>query len=112
MVRPYESGQGIESVRPAADLTGFEDSNSSANVGIDSKAAGQGMSLSNIGDTVALLNNGNNGDSVPATVPGSELVRLTRQRLKLGPHPQQIRRSPQCNQRFAGRSRPSGGVAV
>jgi hypothetical protein len=47
------------------------------------------MSLSNIGDTVALLNNGSNSDSVPATVPGSELVRQTRQRLNLGSHPQQ-----------------------
>jgi hypothetical protein len=64
-------------------LTGFEDSNSSANVGIDSKAAAQGMILSNIGENTALLNNGSNGDSVPATVPGSELVRLTCQRLKL-----------------------------
>ena len=50
-------------------LTGFEDSNSSANVGIDSKAAGQGMILSNIGEILALLNNGSNADSVPATAP-------------------------------------------
>jgi hypothetical protein len=32
----------------------------------------------NIGENLALLNNGSNGDSVPATVPGSELFRLTR----------------------------------
>jgi hypothetical protein len=51
--------------------TGFEDSNSSANVGIAGKAAGQRMILSNIGENLALLNNGSNGDSVPATVPGS-----------------------------------------
>jgi hypothetical protein len=37
----------------------------------------------NIGENLALLNNGSNGDSAPATVPGSELVGLTRQRLKL-----------------------------
>jgi hypothetical protein len=43
----------------------------------------RGWSLSNIGENLALLNNGSNGDSVPATVPGSELVGLTRQRLKL-----------------------------
>jgi hypothetical protein len=60
--------------------TGFEDSNSSANVGIDSKAAGQGMILSNIGDNLVLLDNGSNGDSVPAIVPGAELGRPTRQR--------------------------------
>ena len=53
----------------AAHLTGFEDSNSSANVGIDSKAAGQGMILSNIGEILALLSN---GDSVPAAVPSGE----------------------------------------
>jgi hypothetical protein len=47
------------------------------------------MVLSNLGENLALLNNGSNGDSVPATVPGSELVRLTRQRLNLGPHPYQ-----------------------
>jgi hypothetical protein len=32
------------------------------------------MVLSNIDEHPALLNNGSNGDSVPATVPGSELV--------------------------------------
>src|SRR5919106_853510 len=67
--------------------TGFEDSNSSANVGIDSKAAGQGMIPPNIGENLTLLNNGSNGDSVPATVPGSELVRPTRQQLNLEPLP-------------------------
>jgi hypothetical protein len=60
--------------------TGFEDSNSSANVGIDSKAAGQKMTLLNIGENLALLSNGSNSDSVPATVPESELIRPTRQR--------------------------------
>jgi hypothetical protein len=67
----------IEPARRAARLTGFEDLNSSANVGINSNAAGQGMVPSNIGEKLALLNNGSNGDSVPATVPGSELIRLT-----------------------------------
>jgi hypothetical protein len=73
----------------AAHLTGFEDSNSSANVGIDRKAAGHGMVPSNMGENLTLINNGSNGDSVPATVPGSGPVRLTRQRLNLGPHPYQ-----------------------
>jgi hypothetical protein len=41
------------------------------------------MILPNIGDNLALLNNGSNGDSVPAPVPGSELVQLTLQRLNL-----------------------------
>ena len=49
--------------------TGFEDSNSSANAGIDSKASDQGMVPSNIGENLALLNNGSNGNSVPGTVP-------------------------------------------
>ena len=49
--------------------TGFEDSNSSTNVGIDSKAAGKKTILSNIGENLALLHNRSNGDSVPATVP-------------------------------------------
>jgi hypothetical protein len=43
------------------------------------------MILCNINENLALLNNASNGDSVPATVPGPELVRLTRQRLNLGP---------------------------
>jgi hypothetical protein len=60
------SADSIEGV-PAT----FEDSNSSGNVGIDSKATGQKMILSNIGENLALLNNGGNDDSVPATVPGS-----------------------------------------
>jgi hypothetical protein len=66
-------GGGRESTRlsRAAAHTGFEDSNSFANVGIDSKAAGQRVILSNIGENLTLLNNGSNGDSVPATVPGS-----------------------------------------
>jgi hypothetical protein len=51
-------------------LTGFEDSNSSANVDIGSIAAGHGIVLSTMGDNPALLNNGSNGDSVPA-VPGT-----------------------------------------
>jgi hypothetical protein len=63
----------IEPARRAARLTGFEDSNSSTNVGIDSKAAGQGTVLSNIDENLTLLDNAGNGDSVPATVPGSEL---------------------------------------
>jgi hypothetical protein len=71
----------------AAHLTGFEDANSSANVGIDSKAAGQRVILASIGENLTLLNNGGNGDSVPATVPGPELVRLTREWLHLRPHP-------------------------
>jgi hypothetical protein len=69
---------------PAPSLathTGFEDANSSTNVGIDSKATGQRPAPFNIGENLALLNNGSNGDSVPRTVPGSELVRLMRQRL-------------------------------
>jgi hypothetical protein len=49
--------------------TGFEDSNSSENVGIDSQAAGHGTVPSSMGENLALLNNGGNGDSVPATVP-------------------------------------------
>jgi hypothetical protein len=36
------------------------------------------MILSDIGENLTLQNNGSNGDSVPATVPGSEVVRLTR----------------------------------
>jgi hypothetical protein len=39
------------------------------NVVKGSKAAGQGMISPNIGENLALLNNGGNGDSVPATVP-------------------------------------------
>jgi hypothetical protein len=61
-------------------------------VGIDSKAAGQRMILPNIGKNLSLDNNGSNGDSVPATVPGSELVGLTCQRLNLGRHPHQLSR--------------------
>jgi hypothetical protein len=60
----------------AAHLTGFEDSSSSENVGIDSKAAGQRLIIANIGANMALLDDGSNGDSVPATVPESSLVRL------------------------------------
>jgi hypothetical protein len=56
--------------------TGFEDENSSANVGIDSNAAGQRRAPFNIGANLALLNNGSNGDSVPATVPTLEPQRL------------------------------------
>jgi hypothetical protein len=67
MVRPHERTR--ESARPAAHLTGFEDSNSPTNVVKGSKAAGQGMISPNIGENLALLNNGGNGDSVPATVP-------------------------------------------
>jgi hypothetical protein len=55
--------------RQAPSHTGFEDSNSSANVGIDSKAAAQGIVVCNMGENLVLLNNGSNGDSVPATVP-------------------------------------------
>ena len=50
----------------------FEDSNSSANVGVASKTAGQKMVLSTIDENLALFNNGSNGDSVPATVPERE----------------------------------------
>jgi hypothetical protein len=39
------------------------------NVGNGSKATGQGIVLSHIGENLALLNNGSNGHSVPATVP-------------------------------------------
>jgi hypothetical protein len=53
----------------AAHFTGFEDFNSSANIGIDSKAAGQPVSWGNSSENLALLDNGNNGESVPATVP-------------------------------------------
>jgi hypothetical protein len=63
----------IEPARRAAHLTGFEDSNSFTNVGIDSKAAGQRKLLSNIDENLTLLNNGGNVDSVPAAVPGSDL---------------------------------------
>jgi hypothetical protein len=52
--------------------TDFEDMNSSANVGIDSKAAGHGTILASIDENLTLLNNGSNGDSVPATVPTAE----------------------------------------
>jgi hypothetical protein len=64
----------IEPARRAARLTGFEDANSSANVGIDSKAAGQGMILYNIGENLTLHNNGSNGDSVPAAVPAARAL--------------------------------------
>jgi hypothetical protein len=39
------------------------------------------MILSTISENSTLLNNGSNGDSVPATVPGTAVIRLTRQRL-------------------------------
>ena len=39
----------------AALFTGFEDSNSSANVDIDRKATGQRMFLSNIGENLTLI---------------------------------------------------------
>jgi hypothetical protein len=45
--------------------------------------------MPNVGENLALLSDGSNSDSVPATVSGSELVRLTRQRLNMGSHPQQ-----------------------
>jgi hypothetical protein len=63
-----ESGQIDPAMRLPA-LTGFEDSNSYVNVGIDSKAAGQGIDLSNISENLTLFGNLSNGDSVPATVP-------------------------------------------
>jgi hypothetical protein len=64
------SRRRAESIRLSKDArTGFEDCNSSANVGIDSKAAGQGMVPFYVGENLTLLNNGSNGDSVPATVP-------------------------------------------
>jgi hypothetical protein len=56
----------------AARLTGFEDSNSSANVGINSKAAGHSAYLFGNNNNLVLLNIGGNGHSVPATVPDSE----------------------------------------
>jgi hypothetical protein len=55
----------------AARLTGFEDSNSSANVGINSKAAGHSAYLFGNNNNLVLLNIGGNGHSVPATVPVS-----------------------------------------
>jgi hypothetical protein len=58
----------------AARLTGFEDSNSSANVGIDGKAAGQRVIFSNISTNTGLLSNGSNGNSVPAAVPAPRAV--------------------------------------
>jgi hypothetical protein len=39
----------------------LEDSNSSANVGVASKTAGQKMVLSTIDENLALFNNGSNG---------------------------------------------------
>jgi hypothetical protein len=86
----------------AARLTGFEDSNSSTNLGIDSNAASQRTILSNIDENLALLNNGSNGDPVPATVPESELVPLTRQRVNIGIVLIVIGRSPPCNPAFRG----------
>jgi type 1 fimbria pilin len=62
----------------AAHFTGFEDSNYSANVSIDSNATGQGMILSNISENLALLNNGSNGHSVSATVPTSAPLTIHR----------------------------------
>jgi hypothetical protein len=70
------------------------------------------MVPSNIGENLALLNNGSNGDSVPATVPGSELVRLTRQRLRLGPYPYQLNAGNRCTDRRSRRSRPTVGAKV
>jgi hypothetical protein len=70
------------------------------------------MVLSNIGENLALLNNGSNGDSVPATVPGSELVRLTRQRLSLGPYPHQLNAGNRCTDRRSRRSRATVGAKV
>jgi hypothetical protein len=55
-------------IRPAITWQG-KHSNSSANVRIDSKAAGQEPIMSNISENLALLNNGINGEAVPATVP-------------------------------------------
>ena len=68
------------------------------------------MVLSNIGENLALLNNGSNGHSVPATVPGPELVRLTRQRLNLGPYPYQLNVGNRCTDRRSHRSRPTVGA--
>ena len=45
------------------------------------------MILSDISENLGLTDIGNNGDSVPATVPGSVLIRLMRQRLNLGTYP-------------------------
>jgi hypothetical protein len=55
----------------AARLTGFEDLNFSVNLGSLSKAAGQMTYLSKSNENLTLINNGGNGDSVPATVPAS-----------------------------------------
>ena len=82
------------------------------------------MIPSNIDKNLTLLDNGSNGDSVPATVPGSELAQLTRQRLNTGHLPIGIARSPQCNPAFRGsaptvreewlpaRARPYHGCAL
>jgi hypothetical protein len=69
MTNSLHGGAAIELARPAPRLTGFEDSNSYANVGIDSKAAGQRLAQFNISENLTLLNNGSNGDPVPWTVP-------------------------------------------
>lgn len=68
-----ESGQIDAAMRlPASPV--LKDSNCFVNVDIDSKAAGQGMIPPNIGENLALLNNGGNGDSMPATVPAPEIA--------------------------------------
>jgi hypothetical protein len=70
------------------------------------------MLLSSIGENLALLNNGGNGDSVPATVPGSELVRLMRQQLNLEPLPCRQTAGNRCATRRSPRSRPTVRVEV
>jgi hypothetical protein len=47
----------------------FEDFSSCANGGSSSKSAGQPMSWCSSVENLALLDNGSNGDSVPASVP-------------------------------------------
>jgi hypothetical protein len=62
--------------------TGFEDLNSSANVGNGSKVTGQEVIVPNIVENLTQLRNVSNGDSVPATVPASEPHASTRLLIK------------------------------
>jgi hypothetical protein len=90
----------------------FEDSNSSRNVGIDGKATGQRMSCPTSVRTWP--------DSTMAAMailcqrpfPGSELVRLTRQRMSQGPYPNQLNAGNRCTDRRSRRLRPTVGAKV
>ena len=68
--RPAQASRYRPSSRVAVQ-SGFEDANSFTNVDISSKAAGERICLSKSSENLALFNNGDNGHSVPTTVPAS-----------------------------------------